>query len=395
MKLALSDMAGVVGVRLHPARALRVVPDVPEPEPQRVVRDVRPSSFEDIIGQEVPKMQLLAILDDYEARDEPAYPHILLSGPSGVGKTTFAKAIAARRGTECHVTAPAALRSVQDVIMVLGKVKRGDVVFIDEIHGLRRPVQEALYQWLEGDPVPFSTGTGKNRSVGELKVPASTLVAGTTNAGRLEEAFRNRFAFRPTLERYSDDEVSRIIRRAAECTATTVTADGADALALLARGTARMAVNELMVQAKAAAGLIARQLGPDAEGELPVPVVDADAVETMRTLFEYDHLGLTKDERRLLRVLCVNMGGGPVGRKKLGDAMGSVSVQTVDALEEWLSSDGMRLMWYDGTGRKATVLAYKHLTETDPDGKVYKPPPLVVGWSRQIGATDDAWLDSL
>lgn len=395
MKLALADMAGVVGVRLHPARALRVVPD-PAPEPTGpVVRDVRPSSFEDIIGQEVPKMQLLAILDDFEARAEPAYPHILLSGPSGVGKTTFAKAIAGRRGTECHVTAPAALRSVADVIMVLGKVKRGDVVFIDEIHGLRRPVQEALYQWLEGDPVPFSTGTGKNRSVGELKVPPSTLVAGTTNAGRLEEAFRNRFAFRPTLERYSDDEVSRIIRRAAECTGTVVTADGADALALLARGTARMAVNELMVQAKAAAGLIARQQGPDAEGDLPEPVIDGDAVETMRTLFEYDHLGLSKDERRLLRVLCVNMGGGPIGRKKLGDAMGSVSVQTVDALEEWLSSDGMRLMWYDGTGRKATVLAYKHLTETDPGGKVFKPPPLVVGWSRQIGATDDAWLDSL
>lgn len=382
-KLALADMAARVGAPMHTQRILRAVPD-PDPEPEVLppASTVRPDTFDDIIGQEEAKLQILAVLTAAERRNLPAYPHILLDGPSGVGKTTFAKAIANRRGTRCHITAPNALRTPWDAACLMAEVQRGDVVFIDEIHGLSKRTMEALYPVLEGDPMPVSSGSGRNRKVSTMKVPPFTMIGGTTSTGGLTEPFRNRFAVDVTLRRYTDDEISRILRRAAEAQGILITADGADKLALLARGTARVAVNELLVKAEAVAVSMA---DPEAE----TTPIDADVVANTMTAYGIDELGLKPKERAMLRALCIDMAGGPIGIKKLAAASG-LDTRTADEVEEWMTR--CRLMWYDGSGRKATVLAYKHLSDTDPDGRQYKPPAWIVAWSRQVGATDERWL---
>ncbi|MCA1695497.1 MAG: hypothetical protein LC749_12615, partial [Actinobacteria bacterium] len=96
--------------------------------------------------------------------------------------------------------------------------------------------------------------------------------------------------------------------------------------------------------------------------------------------------------RDLLRALCLTMAGGPIGALKLAEAS-SMSIESVRSLEQHLFKEG--LMWFDGRGRKASVLAYKLLSDTDPDGRVYAPPMWVVGWSRDRGLTDEAWLDAI
>jgi len=386
-------MARLVGVQPAVHRNLRVIhgggEQAPEPELPRS-REIRPDTFDSLIGQEEAIAQILNVLEASEEDGEPAYPHMLLDGPSGVGKTTICLAIAKRRGTTCHAYAPSSLRRTDDVRTMLYKIQRGDVVLIDEIHGLRALIEESIYPAMEGLPVPLSEGSGRNRQTTTIKLPPFTLVGGTTSTGGLTEPLRNRFAVDITLRRYSDDEISRILLRAAGIKGYAMTPAGADQLALLARGTARTAVTKLLVLAYASAKKT-RHLGePGPGGELPATVIDETAVEGMMALHGYDSYGLKERDRTLLRTLCLAMHGGPIGIDKLARASG-VDIKTAKEIEQYLTD--VHLMCFDGLGRKATVLGYKLLSEAD--GKVYRPPALIVGWSRDNGFIDEAWLDEV
>jgi Holliday junction resolvasome RuvABC ATP-dependent DNA helicase subunit len=121
-------------------------------------------------------------------------------------------------------------------------------------------------------------------------------------------------------------------------------------------------------------------------------VIDADAVELMQRNSGIDRLGLRNKERDLLRALCLTMTGGPIGAQKLAEAAG-LSIESVRALEVHLFKEG--LMFFDGRGRKSLVAAYRLLSETDEDGRVYPPPARVVGWSRDRGCADEPWLQSI
>lgn len=387
MKLALSDMASVVGVKISEPRHLRVLPDVVEQKREKINPDT--STFDDFIGNTDAVIGLLALLEESEGAGDVTYPHLVLHGPYGVGKTKIALAIAKRRGTALHKVDDAKkLRKPKTLEDLMGKVTEGDVVFVDELHRLKGG-EEALYSLMDTGEMTVSSGSGRDATVTTIRVPPFTLVAATTSLGSLSRPFRSRF-IDVRLRSYTDDEISQILRQEARRQGVILTDDGADTLALLARGTARIAVVELITRAKSVARVISHKLGPDEEGEFPVPVIDTDAVETVMDAFGIDSLGLKEEDRDLLRALCIDMAGGPIGATKLGSAAG-LDIETVRDLEQYLTKH--HLMWFDGTGRKATVLAYKHLSEVD--GVVYRPPARVVGWSRDRGYTDEVWLKSI
>lgn len=393
MKLALADVYQLTGVPNVAPRQLRAVPD---PEPDTVeapVDELRPQSFDEMIGQAAALRQLKTIMLCSDTCREPAYPHILIDGPSGTGKTTAALLIAKQRGVKCHTATPSGLRVVQDVATLMGEVKRGDVLFIDELQDLPKKVQTAFYTIMEDGWLSTSTGHGRNRTVETVRVPAFTMVGGTTSPGGLLKPFLGRFLVKVTFERYTDDEISRILKRAAAVKRIPMTPDGADALALLSRGVARRAVGELLTATRAQAGLVALKQGPDPDtGELPPLVIDGDVVASMMENFEYDRLGMTRNERRLIRALALDLNGGPIGIEKLATAA-KLDIKTAKSLEEWLTD--CHLMWSDGSGRRASVMAYQFLTEID--GTVHKPFPWVVGWSRARGGEwmDEQWYETI
>lgn len=388
MKLARADVASMLGVRIPEQRTLRVVTDPPLREHQRIEPDT--TTFDDFIGNVDAVCDLLPILEDAEASGAVVYPPFLFHGSFGTGKTELAKRVAKRRGTKLHVIDDGKkLKSEKRVEMVFGAVNEGDVVFIDEIHRLKGG-EEALYGLMDTGEMTVSSGVGRDETVTPIRVPKFTLICATTSFGSLDQAFLSRF-IDIELRTYTDAEISLILKQEARQRGVEMTDAGADALAVLSRGTARIAKLGLLTRAKAAARLIARAT-PDAEGNPSPLVIDADAVELMQRNSGIDRLGLRNKERDLLRALCLTMTGGPIGAQKLAEAAG-LSIESVRALEVHLFKEG--LMFFDGRGRKALVSAYRLISETDEDGIVYPPPARVVGWSRDRGCADEPWLQSI
>ena len=64
-----------------------------EPDDQVLDLALRPTTFNDFIGQENVKENLAILIGAAKKRQEPL-EHILIHGPSGLGKTTLAYLIA-------------------------------------------------------------------------------------------------------------------------------------------------------------------------------------------------------------------------------------------------------------------------------------------------------------
>ena len=385
--LAKADVAALLGVQVPEQRHLRVAPDPVQRERTVIVPDTH--TFDDFIGNTDAIIDLLPILEDAEASGDVVYPHILLHGQFGTGKTEIAKRIAKRRGTKIRIVDDGKkLRNEKRIAMLFEGLCEGDVIFIDEIHRLRGG-EEALYSLMDNGEYTVYAGNGRDETMETIKVPPFTLIGATTSFGELDQPFLSRFVD-IELRTYADSEISLILLQAARKMSIAMTDDGADALAVLSRGTARIAKVGLLTRAKAAARLISRSLTVD--GNTPEPVIDRDAVELMQQNAGIDRLGLKNKERDLLRALCFTMCGGPIGAQKLAEAS-NLSIESVRALETHLFKEN--LMFFDGRGRKARVEAYQLLSETD--GTIYAPPVRVVGWTRNQGMSDatQAWLDSI
>ena len=281
-----------------------------------------------------------------------ALDHVLLAGPARSRARRRSPASSPTElGVGVRVTSGPALERAGDLAAILTNLDDGDVLFIDEIHRLPRPVEEVLYPAMEDFQLDIVIGKGPSARSIRLDLPRFTLVGATTRSGMITGPLRDRFGFVARLDYYEPDDLVSILDRSATIIGVPLADDGAQEIARRARGTPRIA-NRLLKRVRDFAEV--RRDGR----------VDHDTACAALALFEVDELGLDKVDRAVLRALCETFAGQPVGLGTLAVAVAEEPETVEDVYEPFLLKEG--LLRRTPRGRVATAAAYEHLGLTPP-----------------------------
>src|SRR3954451_10924787 len=172
---------------------------------------LRPISFEQYVGQEQLIRKLSIAVQAAKSRAEPV-DHTLLHGPPGLGKTTLAHVIANEVGAQVYVTNGPALTKGADLVGILTKLNKGDVLFIDEIHRLPPVVEEYLYPAMEDFKVDITIDQGTHARTMTIPLQPFTLVGATTRIGLLTGPMRGRFGISEHIEFYAPEALHEILK---------------------------------------------------------------------------------------------------------------------------------------------------------------------------------------
>ena len=211
---------------------------------ESVESSLRPSSFEDYVGQEKIKSNLAIAIAAAKKRAD-VLDHVLFYGPPGLGKTTLALIIAAQMGAAIKVTAAPMIEKAGDLAAILTNLQSGDVLFIDEIHRLSPAIEEVLYSAMEDFRLDIIIGSGPAAQTIKIDIPHFTLIGATTRAGMISAPLRDRFGMQFRLQFYTHAELARIVQIASVKLGKESAADASAEIARRSRGTPRIALRLL------------------------------------------------------------------------------------------------------------------------------------------------------
>ena len=304
---------------------------------------LRPSSWDEYIGQEKIKKNLKVFIEASKKREE-ALDHILFFGPPGLGKTTIANIIATEMSTNIKTTAAPMIEKAGDLAALLTHIEEGDILFIDEIHRMSPAIEEILYPAMEDFRLDIIIGSGPAAQTVKIDLPRFTLIGATTRAGMLSNPLRERFGMHFRMQFYTPKELAHIVMQASHKLEKIAKGDAANEMAKRSRGTPRIALRLL------------KRVRDFAE------VLDEKEISLERAKYALDqlsvnNLGFDEQDIQLLELL-VSAKNKPMGLSTIGAALSEDEGTIEDVLEPYLIANGY--IERTARGRIATQKSYAH-----------------------------------
>ncbi len=317
-----------------------------EKEENEEALNLRPRKLSEYIGQG-KVVESLGIAIEAAKKRGDAVDHVLLYGPPGLGKTTLAYIIAREMDVGIVTTSGPALEKGGDLIGILTHLKKGDVLFIDEIHRLPKAVEEYLYSAVEDFAISIVFDKGSHARSYRSRLEKFTLVGATTRAGLISSPLRERFGIQRALDFYTIEDLCQVVKRSASLLQVPVDEEGVREIARRSRGTPRIA-NRILRRVRDYTQV--RHHG----------VITRPVTQEALLLEGIDEEGLTTLDKRFLETVIVHYKGGPAGLEAIAAVLQEETDTLVDVVEPFLLKAGFIIR--TPKGRKATDKAYLHLS---------------------------------
>ena len=322
-----------------------ISPELVDIDEERLEKSLRPKTLDEYIGQDKVKENMKVYIEAAKKRGEPL-DHVLLYGPPGLGKTTLSNIISNEMNSNIKITSGPAIEKPGDLAALLTNLSEFDVLFIDEIHRLRKSVEEILYPALEDYTLDIIIGKGPSARSIRLDLPKFTLIGATTKAGSLTTPLRDRFGIVSRLELYTVEDLKTIVKRSSKILEIEIDDKSAEEIARRSRGTPRIA-NRILRRVRDYALVLGN-------GEINLKL----AKHALNQL-EIDELGLDEIDRKILETIIMKYGGGPVGLETIATTIGEETDTIEDVYEPYLIQIGF--LGRTLRGRIALKPAYDHL----------------------------------
>lgn len=276
---------------------------------------LRPQKLDEYIGQEKMVRQIQLIINSAKIRNTLP-EHMLFYGQPGLGKTTIASLLSKELGAHFKVLAAPGLQKTGDLVSLLINLEPKTVLFIDEIHRLKIPLEETLYSAMEDHKVDLLMGKGHGANIARFDLNEFMLIGATTQLGKLSKPLKDRFPSIFQLEPYTETEILQLIDRSSSILGLRISDEAKVFICRRSRGVPRIANN------------ILKRLR---DFQIVHKVDEVNLIQTEDFLHElgiYDK-GLTRSELNYMRALL----RGSVGLKTLGGML-QEEVETLELVTE-------------------------------------------------------------
>lgn len=193
----------------------------------------RPSEFSEYIGQNKLKNVLKGYIRGTQELNK-SFPHMLIDGKAGTGKTTIAYLVAKKLNLPFVECVTNTIASPQQFVDKLAKCQ-GGILFLDEIHEINNKVANFILPLLE------------DFSINGQRIKPFTFFCATTEKGKLLKKYKplvDRMKIQKTLDDYSIEELTILTKQYKDKTFPTHQIDNDIYLKIAknCRGTPRIAI---------------------------------------------------------------------------------------------------------------------------------------------------------
>jgi len=239
--------------------------------------------------------------------------HIMFAGSPGLGKSTLARKVASVMNLPFYSYTGQSISKAGELSNLVKFIQTNSlfaIIFIDEIHSIKRGVSEELYEILQ------------DFSFHGNAIKPFTCIAATTSPGSILKPLRDRFSYVFRLKPYSNDEIKQILTRVDR----TLPKKVAELIAARSNGIPRVALS------------LYRGASNIATYCDETRVAEKHCLYALK-LGGVDELGLKEEHIQVLRLL--RDAGNPVGRSTICAALDIDDSELVQIIEPILLSNGL------------------------------------------------------